>query len=88
MTKNGKPLNIFGKFENAELVENKIPKEGYIPAMNPEQLIQINNNCLDDLKQNKIEQINNVKIIHENIINTMIEENNKYENEMDKNDEI
>ena len=44
LTKNGKPLNVFGKFENAELVENKIPKERYMPAINPEQGFQINNN--------------------------------------------
>ena len=54
-----------------------------MPAINPEQEIQINNNELDALQLNQIGQINNVNLIHENIINTMIQESNKYGNEME-----
>ena len=53
-----------------------------MPAINPEQEIQINNNELDALQLNQIWQINNVNLIHENIINSMMQENNKYGNEM------
>ena len=53
-----------------------------MPAINPEQEIQINNNELDALQLKKIGQINNVNLIHENIINSMMQENNKYGNEM------
>lgn len=53
-----------------------------MPAINPEQEIQINNNELDALQLNQIGQINNVNLIHENIINSMMQENNKYGNEM------
>ena len=53
-----------------------------MPAINPEQEIQINNNELDALQLNQIGQINNVNLIHENIINSMMQENNKHWNEM------
>ena len=43
MTKNGNPLNLFGKFENGEVGEITIPKENYIPPMPQEYDGQINN---------------------------------------------
>ena len=87
MTKNGRQLNIFGKFENAELVENVIPKEGYIPFAHSQQARQINNNQIDDVEPNQFEENNNINVLHENIINTMRQEDNKFENDFDKIDE-
>ncbi len=42
LKKNGNALNLFGHINNEELVEVKIPKEGYNPYVQEQQNNRIN----------------------------------------------
>ena len=74
LTKNGTALNLFGQYNNQELVEENIPKEGYNPYIQVEQDNWIH---LDE-ERGEIQKINQqndeINLLHSNIINTMRED--------------
>ena len=74
MTKNGTALNLFGRYNNQELVGANIPKEGYNPCFQVEQ----DNRIRLDEERGEIPNINQqndeINLLHSNIINTMRED--------------
>jgi hypothetical protein len=61
-------LNIFSKFDENELFEKKIPKNGYNPFQEAKKIENINEGEIIEDEQNSGNENNKLDMIHMNVI--------------------